>query len=118
MFINTLIEHPFEALSRLSVFSNDRRVKLGATRRCSHALCQNQARWQPPSSMHGDQKRQSRRVFTAGASLNFSPIRKPSTQKISPRAVAAKTKSRRCVAGTFAFTNKSCNFTGDRIPVG
>src|ERR1035437_821208 len=66
----------------------------------------------------GDQKRQRKRFFVAGVSLNHSPIRKPSTQKISPSAVVAKTSARRRVAGILAFTNKSCNFTADFRPIG
>ena len=63
-------------------------------------------------------QRQASRHFVSGVSLKPSEIRKPSTQKISPAAVAAKTSPRRRAAEILAFTNKSCSFTADFIPMG
>jgi hypothetical protein len=50
--------------------------------------------------------------------LNRSPIRIPSTQKISPEADSATTRRRRSATGTFWFVNKSCSFTAVAMPMG
>ncbi len=56
--------------------------------------------------------------FVATPNLKASAIRRPSTQKMRPSAASATSRRRRSAAGTFAFVNKSCNFTDLVMPLG